>query len=89
MQLEVARAVTDDIICEVESLLRDGLSVVVEQEMKAVYEHMWYASVRGEACMSIRSISLTINVLVPIARCTLQSCAYSIAVLEVWVRLRM
>lgn len=46
MQLEVARAVTDDIICEVESLLRDGLSVVVEQEMKAVYEHMWYASVQ-------------------------------------------
>ena len=41
MQLEVAKAVTDDIICEVESLLRDGLSGVVEQEMKAVYEHMW------------------------------------------------
>lgn len=50
MQLEVAKAVTDDIICEVESLLRDGLSVVVEQEMKAVYEHMWY--VRMYMCKS-------------------------------------
>ena len=60
MQLEVAKAVTDDIICEVESLLRDGLSVVVEQEMKAVYEHMWYVRTyvrmqecSGEVCSSI------------------------------------
>ena len=59
MQLEVAKAVTDDIICEVESLLRDGLSGVVEQEMKAVYEHMWCVrTVRmqecsGEVCSSI------------------------------------
>ena len=68
MQLEVAKAVTDDIICEVESLLRDGLSGVVEQEMKAVYEHMWYVcTVRmrecsGEVCSSILYYSrLTIS----------------------------
>ena len=41
VQVEIARAVTDDIICEAESLLRDGLSAVIEKEMTAVYELLW------------------------------------------------
>ena len=41
VQMETVRAVVDDIICETESLLRDGLSVVVEEEMKVIYSHLW------------------------------------------------
>ena len=41
VQMETIKAVVDDIICETESLLRDGLSVVVEEEMKVIYSNLW------------------------------------------------
>jgi len=35
------RAKADDIICELQCIMREGLAVVVETEMRAAYEQLW------------------------------------------------
>ncbi|XP_048587290.1 uncharacterized protein LOC5502110 isoform X3 [Nematostella vectensis] len=39
------RAKADDIVCELQCIMREGLAVIVETEMRAAYEHLWEAIV--------------------------------------------
>ncbi|EDO31223.1 predicted protein [Nematostella vectensis] len=36
------RAKADDIVCELQCIMREGLAVIVETEMRAAYEHLWH-----------------------------------------------
>ena len=33
----------DDLTCELQCIMREGLAVVVETEMRAAYDDLWYA----------------------------------------------
>ena len=33
----------DDLACELQCIMREGLAVVVETEMRAAYDDLWYA----------------------------------------------
>ncbi|XP_031557115.1 uncharacterized protein LOC116293784 [Actinia tenebrosa] len=60
-QLAEKRAKADDILCELQCIMREGLSVVVEAEMRLAYDNLWDKIVYIKPPWTLQDLLIIIN----------------------------